>query len=147
MHKGMWKLPRHGELPKVLPQPTYIYGRTTKTFLEMKDYSAGKPNIGRSFKPLRMSWPLGRPHHTNGWVNEGPRCSATSERQTFHICIQNINISRDRVLQHWKGAPQSSVGLEWLHHYVFGSKIKVQTDHKPIIPIWKKSMAAGSLQI
>ena len=35
-------------------------------------------------------------------------------------------------------------GLERLHHYMFGSKIKVQTDHKPLIPIWKKSIATAS---
>ena len=28
----------------------------------------------------------------------GPKCSASSERQTCHICIQNIYTSRDRVL-------------------------------------------------
>ena len=27
---------------------------------------------------------------------------------------------------------------------VFGSKIKVQTDDKPLIPIWKKSIAGAS---
>ena len=32
------------------------------------------------------------------------------------------------------------LSLERLHHYVFGSKIKVQADHKPPIPIWKKSI-------
>ena len=35
-------------------------------------------------------------------------------------------------------------GLEILHHYVFGSKIKVQADHKPLIPVGKKSIAASS---
>ena len=33
-------------------------------------------------------------------------------------------------------------GLKRLHHYVFCSKIKVQTHHKPLIPIWKKSITA-----
>ena len=33
--------------------------------------------------------------------------------------------------------------LKRLHHYIFGSQIKVQTDHKPLIPIWKKSIAAS----
>ena len=34
--------------------------------------------------------------------------------------------------------------LERLHHYIFGSKVEVQTDHKPLIPTWKKSIAAVS---
>ena len=34
--------------------------------------------------------------------------------------------------------------LERLHHYVFGSKVKVQTSHKPLIPVWKKSIMAAS---
>ena len=38
-------------------------------------------------------------------------------------------------------------GLERLPHYVFGSKVKVQTDYKPLIPRWKKSIAAASLQL
>ena len=29
-------------------------------------------------------------------------------------------------------------GLDRLHHYIFGSKVRVQTDHKSLIPIWKK---------
>ena len=34
-------------------------------------------------------------------------------------------------------------GLERLRHYIFGSKVEVQTDHKPLIPIWRKSIAAA----
>ena len=33
-------------------------------------------------------------------------------------------------------------GLEWLHHYILGSKVKVQTDHKPFVSIWRKSIVA-----
>ena len=33
--------------------------------------------------------------------------------------------------------------LERLHQYVFGSKVEVQADHKPLIPIWKKSIVAA----
>ena len=35
-------------------------------------------------------------------------------------------------------------GLERLHHYVFGSRVEVQTLHKPLIPVWKKSIAVAS---
>ena len=35
-------------------------------------------------------------------------------------------------------------GLDRLHHYIFGSRFEVQTDHKPLIPIWKKSIVAAS---
>ena len=31
-----------------------------------------------------------------------------------------------------------------LHHYIFGSRVEIQTDHKPLIPIWKKSIVATS---
>ena len=34
--------------------------------------------------------------------------------------------------------------LERLHHYIFVSRVEVQTDHKLLIPIWKKSTAAAS---
>ena len=34
-----------------------------------------------------------------------------------------------------------------LYHYIFGNKVKVQTDHKPLIPIWKKSTVAASPQL
>ena len=37
--------------------------------------------------------------------------------------------------------------LESLHHYVSGSKVKVQTDPKPLIPIWEKPIAAASPQL
>ena len=36
--------------------------------------------------------------------------------------------------------------LKRLHHYVFGSKTKVQTDHKPLILTWKKSIVTASPQ-
>ena len=35
-------------------------------------------------------------------------------------------------------------GLERLPYYVFWSKSKIQSDHKPLIPIWKKSIGAVS---
>ena len=38
-------------------------------------------------------------------------------------------------------------GLERLHHNVFENTIKVQTDHKPLMPTWKKSVAAASPQL
>ena len=34
--------------------------------------------------------------------------------------------------------------IERLHHCIFGSRNGLQTDHKPLIPIWKKSIAAAS---
>ena len=36
------------------------------------------------------------------------------------------------------------LGLERLHHYMFGSKIKVQTNCKAWIPIWKKEIAVAN---
>ena len=33
--------------------------------------------------------------------------------------------------------------LERLHHYIFSCKVEVQTDHKPFISIWKKSIVAA----
>ena len=39
---------------------------------------------------VSILWQKGRPHDTSGWVKEGPWCGTTSERQTPHICIQNI---------------------------------------------------------
>ena len=38
-------------------------------------------------------------------------------------------------------------GLERLHHHVFGSKIKVQTDHKPLMSKMKRSIAAAIPQL
>ena len=35
-------------------------------------------------------------------------------------------------------------GLERLHHYTFGSQITVETDHQPLISIWKKTIANSS---
>ena len=35
-------------------------------------------------------------------------------------------------------------GLQRLQRYAFGSKIMVQTDHKPLNPTWKKSITAAS---
>ena len=37
-------------------------------------------------------------------------------------------------------------GLERLHHYICGI-VEVQTDHKPLIPFWKKSIVASSHQL
>ena len=34
--------------------------------------------------------------------------------------------------------------LERLHHYIFGSKLEVQTNHKLLMPIGKKSIVTAS---
>ena len=34
--------------------------------------------------------------------------------------------------------------MERLHNYVFGEPVRVQTDHKPLEMIWKKSIATAS---
>ena len=34
--------------------------------------------------------------------------------------------------------------LERFHHYVYGYTVTVQTDHKPLVSIWKKSIASNS---
>ena len=39
------------------------------------------------------------------------------------------------------------LGLGRLHHYIFGNKVKVLTDHKPLIPFWKKSIVTASPQL
>ena len=37
--------------------------------------------------------------------------------------------------------------LERLHHYIFGSWVEVQTNHHPLIPIWKKSIVISIPQL
>ena len=37
--------------------------------------------------------------------------------------------------------------LERLHHYVFGSRVEVQTYYKPLILIWRKSIRTASPQL
>lgn len=37
--------------------------------------------------------------------------------------------------------------LERLHHYVYGYTVIVQTDHLPLVSIWKKSIAANSTRL
>ena len=34
--------------------------------------------------------------------------------------------------------------MERLHNYVFGEPVRVQTNHKPLEMIWKKSIATAS---
>ena len=34
--------------------------------------------------------------------------------------------------------------LERFHHYIYGYKAKVQTDHKPLVSVWKKSIVCNS---
>lgn len=34
--------------------------------------------------------------------------------------------------------------MERLHNYVYGEPVRVQTDHKPLEAIWKKSIATAS---
>ena len=38
-------------------------------------------------------------------------------------------------------------GLERLHHYTFGKSITVETDHQPLINIWKKTIATSSQRL
>ena len=37
--------------------------------------------------------------------------------------------------------------LKRLHHYVFASRVEVETDDKPLISIWKKSIVVASPQL
>ena len=148
------KLQRHGELPKVLLLPTNLICRTTKRASEnwhtmvLGDQTSKGLWSHQGWADQKSSasilWPKGKPHHTSGWVHEGPQCSAPLERQTCHICIQNNDITRNRVLQIEKELFGVVYSLKRLHHYVFGNKIKVQTEHKPLIPIWKKWIAVAS---
>ncbi len=46
------------------------------------------------------------------------------------------NIERELLAACWS--------LEKLHHYVYGKKALIETDHKPLESIWKKSIASAS---
>ena len=37
--------------------------------------------------------------------------------------------------------------LERFHHYLYGYTVTVQTDHQPLVSIWKKSIASNSLSL
>ena len=43
--------------------------------------------------------------------------------------------------------PSIIFGMERLHHYIFGSKAEVETDHMPLIPLWRRSIVAASPQL
>ena len=36
--------------------------------------------------------------------------------------------------------------MERLHHFVFGNRVEVQTEQKPLIPVWKKLILVASPQ-
>ena len=89
----------------------------------MTNYGAGSPNTRRHSWPSRESIlnpssgllrPQGRPHHPGGRIHEGFGCSPTTERKTCHLHIKNIDTSRDRLLQHWKGATQHHIWIGWV---------------------------------
>ncbi|KAK3748844.1 hypothetical protein QZH41_006629 [Actinostola sp. cb2023] len=46
------------------------------------------------------------------------------------------NIERELLAACWS--------LEKFHHYVYGKKVVVETDHKPLESIWRKSIASAS---
>ena len=46
------------------------------------------------------------------------------------------NIERELLAASWS--------LEKLHHYVYGKKVTIETDHKPLESIWKKSISSAS---
>ena len=108
----------HGEQPQALLKLIYIIGRTTKRSSEEWNTMALGDQTSEGLwsyqgwtdqNPcISILWSKGRPYYTSGWVQGGLRFSATSERLTHHICIQNINNSRDRILQHWVEASQCS---------------------------------------
>ena len=123
-------LHRHVQLPYVLLQPTYTIGRTTKWASEkwhtmvLGNYSLeglwshqewADQNLGAS-----MLWPKGLPHHTSGWVHEGPRCIATSERQICHVS-RTLTPVETRYCNIEGEFLSVRFGLERPHHYTFGS--------------------------
>ena len=65
------------------------------------------------------------PQHTSGLINEGSWCCTTSERQTSHICIQSVNARYSHIERELLNVV---FGMERLHHYIFGRKIKILTD-------------------
>ena len=54
---------------------------------------------------------------------------------------------QDKIFQHWEEAPQCSVWLGKTTSLCVCSNINVQTYHKPLIPICKKSTAAAIPQL
>ncbi|KAK3735267.1 hypothetical protein QZH41_001046 [Actinostola sp. cb2023] len=46
------------------------------------------------------------------------------------------NIERELLAACWS--------LEKFHHYIYGKKVAIETDHKPLESIWKKSIASAS---
>ena len=120
----------------------------------MKHYAAGRPTIRRPLKPSGMRSPK----------------PTVFDQKTDHIIEMDGSMKGlGAVLLH-KGRPvihasrtlkpgetgysnierehlSTAFGLGRLHHYVFGDKSKVQIDHKPLIPIWKESIAAASPQL
>ena len=134
VQKGPWKLPsmmnylNHysswiTQLAEPLKEP--LMNNTLRLWNWISEGLWGSQEWADHNQSASILWPKGRQHHKSGWVHEGPRFGATTESQTCHICIQNINTSRDRVLS-------LVFGLGRLHYYVFDSKIKVRltTNHQ-----------------
>ena len=67
-------------------------------------------------------------------------CSTASQyaMQADHSVIQNPDtvILRDLLAACWS--------LERFNHYVFGKQVVIETDHKPLESIWKKSIPSAS---
>ena len=92
-------------------------------------------------------WPKGRLHHTSGLVHEGPQSVLLQKCRPVIYASKRLTQAEAGYSNIRRELLSVVFGLETLQQYVFRSKIKVQIDHRPIIHIWKKSIAAASPQI
>ena len=94
-----------------------------------------------------LLWPKGRPHHPGGWIHEVLGAVLLQKGNPVIYVSRTLTLVETGYSNIERELLSTVFGLERLHHYTFGSKVKVQTDHKPLIPIWRKSIVAANPQL
>ena len=86
-------------------------------------------------------------HHPGRCIKDWNRRSSSPRRTSDSLCQQSPNRDRETVRQHRTRTPGVVFGCERFHTYVYGKPFVVETDHKPLEMIHKKSLASAPTRL
>ena len=104
-----------------------------------------KGQRGHNLYPRTCSFILRPPegHDLTGWrIQVWPWCHNYARLQAYCVCVKVVE-SEVNYAQIEKEMYGIVFGCKRFHQYIYGRKIVVETDHKPLIPIFKKPLYAA----
>ena len=155
--EGTGGLPGYGELPKLILQQTHIGDRTNEGTPEKWQTMVLESTNREAFETI---WEKLTKTPVLAYFN--PKAEYVIQMDSSMKGLGVVLLQKGRLVIYMSRTLTPAeigfsnierevlsiiFGLERLHYYIFGRKVEVQTDQMPLIPIWRKSIAATSPQL